>query len=930
VAVPSWGGYPLRNTRRVKEPPLYFSRNQPTLGHFQEDRETGADATAFNLHIFQDVRIPFRAEAHRSGTAVPLHAFTAVEFMSQARRLYALAFFSGAAALAYEVSWTKWLSLSFGSSTLGASAAVAGFMGGMGIGAWTYHRVQDRVASPLRLYAALEVAIAISAVGLTFILERLPPIFALVFSSIPESSHGVGVAVRIFGALSVLLLPTALMGATYPALCDVAISNRDALDRHLGALYGWNTIGAAAGGLVAGIALIPALGLDGAVAVGVALNLAVAVAALAFDVRYRLVAAPTTQLEEAGVVEEVEEFIPSRLPRGVVGLVLFSSGFATLAYEIVWFRAYRPIAGNSTFAFTIVLVTFLLGLGFGALALRRIVARGNPEKTLSLIQFGIALTAAMGIAALAHLLDSPSGMSLSIKDPSVRIMSWPLRLLLHGGSALVLMLPATLLMGLSFPFASRIYVGDVSRVGQRVGGAVLLANLGSILGSIGAATVLLPALGSMGSIRLLVGINVVLALVIAHFAPGLRRDRLRWVIPAVVAVAAIAVLIPAVAPYPWNPLGRFASRVIFEEDGELASVRVSESVENSSIRGISIDGTTIGVSRGWRFPIYSKQLLIAHLPMWLEPRIRNVLQIGLGSGSTLETLTRYPTLERIDSVEINGAVVRGARFFEEARAFSDPRVTVHVEDAIHYLLSTEKQYDLIISDGKQNADFSGNAKMLSQEFYQLALDRLSEEGLFVQWVGISSLPDDYKAILGTAASVFPYFNVFYEIPSSSLLVGSRRPLHDRSRMPGESVPKAVLESLASLRFRKLDMLGFGWMSDRAGLMSAIGPGPINRWSNSVIEFTAYRATAADWKQSQDALNLDLLLRARRLAVDRAPSDFVAADANLREAHRLIRVAYITLGNHNRKEAVAVLDRALELAPKDPLVHRARILVSRHR
>ena len=187
--------------------------------------------------------------------------------MSQAARLYGLAFFSGAAALAYEVSWTKWLSLSFGSSTLGASTAVAGFMGGMGIGAWAYHRVQSRVSSPLRLYAALELAIAVSAVALTFVLERLPPVFAILLKSLPESGEGVAVLVRILGALAILLLPTALMGATYPALCSVAISNRDGLDRHLGSLYGWNTIGAAVGGLVAGILLIPALGLNGAIAI---------------------------------------------------------------------------------------------------------------------------------------------------------------------------------------------------------------------------------------------------------------------------------------------------------------------------------------------------------------------------------------------------------------------------------------------------------------------------------------------------------------------------------------------------------------------------------------------------------------------------------------------------------------------------------------
>ena len=266
------------------------------------------------------------------------------------RALHVLAFASGAAALAYEVSWTKWLSLTFGSSTLAASATVAAFMGGMGIGAFGYHRIQARVASPLRLYAGLEFGIAASAIGLGWLLERLPSVLVGLLSLLPEGASAGGVWIRVGGALAVLLVPTALMGATYPALCSVAISSRSALDRHLGALYGWNTIGAAAGGLVAGIVVIPALGLDAAVALGVAINLAVGLAALALD--RRTSAAASELVDEPG--------IETSLPRAVTGAVLFLSATATLAYEIVWFRAYRSIAGNSTYSFTIVLVTFTM------------------------------------------------------------------------------------------------------------------------------------------------------------------------------------------------------------------------------------------------------------------------------------------------------------------------------------------------------------------------------------------------------------------------------------------------------------------------------------------------------------------------------------------------------------------------------------------
>jgi len=97
-----------------------------------------------------------------------------------ARSLYLLAFLSGAAALTYEVTWAKLLSLTFGGTTLAASAVVGGFLGGMGIGAWLYHLVQERVGRPLRIYAAIEVAIAITAAGLTLAFENLPAAFEAV------------------------------------------------------------------------------------------------------------------------------------------------------------------------------------------------------------------------------------------------------------------------------------------------------------------------------------------------------------------------------------------------------------------------------------------------------------------------------------------------------------------------------------------------------------------------------------------------------------------------------------------------------------------------------------------------------------------------------------------------------------------------------
>lgn len=840
-----------------------------------------------------------------------------------AARLYALAFLSGAAALAYEVSWTKWLSLSFGSSTLGVSATVAGFMGGMGVGAWAYHRLQARVDSPLRLYAGLECSIALSAIGLTWFLERLPVLFSTLLPSFSETGDAMSIVARVMTALAVLFLPTALIGATYPALCSVVISNPETLDRHLGAVYGWNTIGAAFGGLLAGIGLIPAIGLNGAVGVGVALNLAVAAAALTIDGR-----GLHREIQSPRITPNRDQQLSTALPRAVTCCILFLSGFTTLAYEIIWFRAYRPIAGNSTFAFTIVLVTFLLGLGLGALPLRRVIASGNPIRSLSLVQVGIAFAAAVGMAGLALLLETPQGISLSVWNSDIRTLAWPTRLLLHGVTALLIMLPATLLMGLAFPLASRLYVDNPTQAGKRVGSAVLFANLGSIAGSIGAATLLLPTFGSMGATKLLIAANVSLALVVAFFDTGTKIERSRWIVPGIAAVAIATAFIPATANYPWNPLGDIPSRVIFEQEGELATVRVAESIADPTLRGMSIDGATVGVSAGWRHATYSKQVILAHLPLALEPSLRSALQIGLGSASTLDSMTQHSTLERIDAVEINEAVVHGAAFFEESRALADPRVTVHIEDAIHYLLRTQSTYDMIVADGKQDMDFSGNSKVLSQEFYRLALARLSERGLFVQWIGTMNISEDFDVIVRTAASVFPHLNVFFHPARSIFLVGSKRPLDGREHMQQEDVPPRVMESLLGVGIGEIDWLRLGWLADREALMKAVGNGPINRWGDPVIEFTAYRAPPESFSGIASVQNIERLHEANAFAIDRTPSGFAPTDPDTREAHRLTQRAYAEFARRGTGKARLLVHRAKKLAPDDPIVARAVMQIRR--
>jgi spermidine synthase len=398
--------------------------------------------------------------------------------------------------------------------------------------------------------------------------------------------------------------------------------------------------------------------------------------------------------------------IPTDLPRRLTGGVLFISGFTTLSYEIGWLRGLHYFVGNATYTVSTVLVIFLVGLGLGSLLLNRVLRLGAPERALALCQIAIGVLAVAAMACDWLLLSQPAVRdNLTLFTSNVIWRPWWWRLLVGSAIAAVTMLPATLCMGLSFPLATRLFLGDTRRLDARVGAAYLLANLGSILGAILGAILLLPTFGTIGATEVGAALNLATGLVVLW---TIRQRTARLVgasLAAIAMVGALAAILPASLPLQGEKLSADdAGEVAFIEEGDLATVQVLRDPDDPARIAMTLDGYKIGFSAGYRGThVHHKQVLLAPLPMVLDTRIRHTPNVGLGSGATLDALASYPALESLDCVEINAAVVRGNRLFPESRVLQDPRTTLFVDDALHHLLTTPKRYDLIISDGKQHA-----------------------------------------------------------------------------------------------------------------------------------------------------------------------------------------------------------------------------------
>jgi len=797
--------------------------------------------------------------------------------------LYLFSFFSGAAALIYQVAWAKMLALSFGATTLAVSAVVAGLMGGMGLGAGLYHRAHRRIQAPLRSYAGLEFAIAGSAFVLTRLLVPLPQWFATLARDVPS-----GLAtdlLRVAASFALLAIPAAFMGATYPALCAALIRSRAGVERHLGAIYGLNTLGAASGALLAGFVTVEQLGLSGSTLLANGINVAVGLGALALVRQRARHGAPDRP-------ETTDAPLASGLPRALVGAVLVVSGFATLGYEIVWFRGLRYLVGNSTYALTNALVVFLLGLGFGALLYRPVLRRLRPEHALGACQLAIGFLALAVIAGEHRILTDPAIKDhLSIFSPVFQLQPWWWRLGATSLAAIVLMLPATLLMGLSFPIASRLFVDRVGAIDRHAGGAYLLSNLGSITGSVVAAMLLLPLLGTVGATKLLAGLSGLTGAGLLWIA-GPRSLRTASVaLGGLALIAGAASLLPGRLPIDGDGIVRLMlPQILYEKEGDLASVQVRSAATDPTHRGMVIDGTVIAASRGWIPTLHEKQVLLAHLPMLLDRDIRRTLNVGLASGSTVAALASYPEVETLDVVEINAPVLEAARYFAESAVLDDPRVRVEIEDAVHSLLRSPTRYDLIISDGKQNEDFSGNARILSREFYAFSAQSLTSCGLFVQWIALSLAPDGFDTVLRTLLDVFPEVEVFYSPPSNVFLVASPCPIHGRAQRS-----EADLHGLQA----EQDLRAYGyagprdvrsrWIASAAGLRATLPDGPINAADRLVLEYTTYRAKLT--ASRSPAPNLERLLAANPRVPSPAGPAFAPAGEPEGESSRILFEAY---------------------------------------
>jgi spermidine synthase len=737
--------------------------------------------------------------------------------------LLLLFFLSGASALVYQVLWMRLLALVFGVTVHAASTVLAAFMTGLAFGSASAGRLADRIKRPLRAFAIAEALVAVSALATPLLLAGVEALYVRLHRPLSDVP-GLVTLVRLLLSFLVLVVPTTLMGATLPLVVKSALGRGTILGRQVSLLYAFNTAGAIVGALVAGLWLVPQLGIAWSFRIGAATNLIVAVGALVLSrasPAHAVNRSSQSDVTPPGSARlEAASGAQSQRIRRLVLLTFAVSGFASFALEIVWFRLLVVLLRPTTYAFTVMLATVLAGIAIGSWISTPFVTRQRPAPLLLL-------------AAIELLLALAAVASAGVVGQAGAVYAWAAPHFAQGPLAyfgpmavtsIAAILPAALLMGMAFPVGIAIWAGDVDerRAGERVGFIYSVNVAGAVAGSLLTGFVLLPLAGSRAT---LIGIS---ALVLGTGLLLLGQLRRRAVTLA--AGFAAVLLFAGIASSTPDPSERLLrsrypaeTPVWKKEDGHatVSILRRTSRFDSTPIHRLYINGMHQASDEPGMVAYHR---IIGTLPLAVHPDPQRALVIGSGGGATPGAVAAFDNALEVDVVELSPAVVEATRRFGHINfdLLTRPNVSVRVDDGRNYMLLTDQRYDVITADVILPVH-AGAGNLYSQQYYRLMRRVLQNRGIALQWIGSGS-ETEYKLIMRTFISVFPHTTLW---EGGSLMVGSSRPLvleqdaFERKLEKPES--REALERMGLGTFKAL--IG-RYTAGPDELRAFVGPGPV--------------------------------------------------------------------------------------------------------
>lgn len=782
---------------------------------------------------------------------------------------------SGFSSLIYQVVWTRMLVLIFGSTTFATSTVLAVFMGGLAAGSFAAGQVADRIKRPFFWYGVIEAVIGLWALLVPFLFSAAVPLYRLVWQHLHPTMLPFSLT-RFAMAAIILIIPTALMGATLPLLSRFVTSSLDIVGKRVGTLYSVNTLGAVAGATLAGFLFLPALGLSKTTILAAVINLLLCATVVSVSPKLErkgrepadqasgepepaavslsseepgvLPGVPATSRQDAGAPAEGEtgalpvvpassrqdagapaptpastpaptpastEPYPAPAPMSwLIRLAVISfgiSGAVAMIYEVGWTRTLLMVIGSSTYAFTVMLSTFLVGIFAGSLICARFIDRSKqPIGWFAAFEIGVCLFGLSSMMLFNHL--PWWNLRLNALVPHDPLVTLGIRFLL----AAMILLPLTLCLGAIFPAIVKACTRELEAVGKSVGTLYSVNTLGAIIGAFAAGFVLVPLFGvertlvAASAVNLVIGVG--LMLLAGNIRPFVKVVSVLVGVPVflwcfqmsgvwdreltLTAQAERRYLVQGTIDYTsydeWLKALHEVTECLFWKDGISSTVGIVR-WKDAGHRSLMTNGH-VDASDG---EDKATQILLAAYPLLWRPDSKDVAVVGWGSGMTLGTASLFPVSE-ITAIELEPSVIDASKFFHHVnhRPENDPRIHLEINDGRNYLLATDKKFDVIISE-PSNPWQAGVCNLFTREYFRICHDRLKPDGVFAFWLqAVEIPPQSLREVMAGLHQVFPVTLALTTDRGNMVVLASEKPLTiDYSRLTAEFANKALVSDL---------------------------------------------------------------------------------------------------------------------------------------
>lgn len=767
--------------------------------------------------------------------------------------------FSGVAALIYQVTWFKHLSYFLGNSTYTQSLVLATYMGGLAIGAWWWGRKADKSAKSLRVFAFLEIGIAIYCFFYYPIFEVLKSCFIdYVSTNDLPSDGGFTLFVKLIISAAGILIPTILMGGTLPVLVKYFSARINQVGKNVAIFYFINSLGAVIGTLIAGFYLLQFFGLRNTTYIGAGMDLAIGVVCLLLS--YKIDSTSDAKNEKK---EWKERFTLKKIQFKIVLLIAGISGLSAMIYEIVWLRLLIPILSSSTYSFSVILAVFISGITIGSYIVYRIIDRiKNPYRFLGYCQMGIVITILLSMPFYERL---PYYIWSAIGDPATSSASYSFYIFIQFFFVFLLIITPTIFMGMTLPIASRLCVTEVKNTGKVIGKVFAINTLGTVIGSLAAGLFLIPLIGIKNTLQFAVLLNLVLALIVL-LTKKLVSRKIKIAILSVLGIS-ILVYFGNTRQDSWaysimlSDVPRKINR-IKPPDSYADFYRLAEDHDKIHYYQEGINGTIVVAQKNKETYLFtngkgdansisdlSSQISLGLTPIILHPSPDSVFVIGYGAGTTIGHVMLHSRVKYGEVAEISGEVIDASKYFNDINGepLRNKNLRVIRDDGLSALLVSPRKYDVIISQ-PSNPWSAGMGSLFTQEFFQTCKDKLHKGGYVAQWFNLYEMDDkSLKLILRTALSEFKHVTLWHISNSDILILCSENEFNGDLKQ----IEKNYLSSEKYLK--KIDIHAFPAFlsqqltSDRERIVNYAGNGPLNTEDLPLLEHWAPRAYFYDSK-----------------------------------------------------------------------------------